>query len=122
MIKTVEVIVIIALLIFSFFLGVKYSDGIKSRMSWLQTQDEQEVELPDLSNENGEAQITGEESIDPNAPPAIENLDNVDQAQIPTQPVAQGQNGVAVPVPPAPAPVAPAPAPVAPAPVAPASR
>ena len=113
MIKTVEVIVIIALLIFSFFLGVKYSDGIKSRMSWLQTQDEQEVELPDLSNENGEAQISGEESVDPNAPPAIENLDNVNPAQVPAQPAAQGQVApeapVAVAVPgQVPAPVAPA--------------
>lgn len=108
MIKTVEVIVIIALLIFSFFLGVKYSDGIKSRMSWLQTQDEQEVELPDLSNENGEAQITGEEPVDPNAPPAIENLDNIDPAQVPASVAPQGQV--------APDPVAPAPAAAAPAP------
>jgi len=113
MIKTVEVIVIIALLIFSFFLGVKYSDGIKSRMSWLETQDEQEVELPDLSNENGEAQITGEDVVDPNAPPAIENLDNVDPAQIPTQPALQGQ---APSAPAVPAPVDPASAPVLPVP------
>ncbi|MFZ9181601.1 MAG: hypothetical protein ACO201_07040 [Rickettsiales bacterium] len=117
MIKTVEVIVIIALLIFSFFLGVKYSDGIKSRMSWLQTQDEQEVELPDLSNENGEAQITGEEPIDPNAPPAIENLDNVDPTQVPAQPAVQGQVAPVAPAPSADPVQAPVPAPVAPAPV-----
>ena len=74
MIKTVEVIVIIALIIFSFFLGVKYSESVKSRMSWLETQDEQEVELPDLSNENSEIGISAEEVVDPNAP-ALDNAE-----------------------------------------------
>lgn len=73
MIKSVEIIVIIALLIFSFFLGVKYSDSVKNQMSWLKTQDEQEVELPDLSNENSETL-----GIDPeiNAAVPAENFDN----------------------------------------------
>lgn len=54
MIKTIELIVVITLLIFSFFAGVKYSDSVKNHASWLfETRDEQEVELPDLSNENG---------------------------------------------------------------------
>ncbi|OFW81174.1 MAG: hypothetical protein A2887_01490 [Alphaproteobacteria bacterium RIFCSPLOWO2_01_FULL_40_26] len=53
MIKTIELIVIITLLIFAFFAGVKYSDSVKSHASWLfETRDEEEVELPDLSNEN----------------------------------------------------------------------
>lgn len=73
MIKTVEIIVIIALLIFSFFLGVKYSDSVKNQMSWLKTQDEQEVELPDLSNENNE-NISSEPEI--NAAIPAENFDN----------------------------------------------
>lgn len=106
MIKTVEVIVIIALIIFSFFLGVKYSESVKSHMSWLETQDEQEVELPDLSNENSEVGISAEEVVDPNAP-ALDNVDAnapniqvapavpVENAQVPTQPT------------PAPTPVAP---------------
>ena len=76
MIKTVEVIVIIALIIFSFFLGVKYSESVKSHMSWLENQDEQEVELPDLSNENSEIGISAEEVVDPNAP-ALDNVDAV---------------------------------------------
>lgn len=53
MIRTIELIVIITLIIFAFFAGVKYSDSIKSHASWLfETKDEEEIELPDLSNEN----------------------------------------------------------------------
>jgi len=87
MIKTVEVIVIIALIIFSFFLGVKYSESIKSHMSWLENQDEQEVELPDLSNENSEIGISAEEVVDPNAP-ALDNVNaNAPQVAQPAVPV-----------------------------------
>ncbi|NBX52899.1 MAG: hypothetical protein EBT63_04545 [Proteobacteria bacterium] len=109
MIKTVEVIVIIALLIFSFFLGVKYSDSVKSRMSWLETQDEQEVELPDLSNENSEIDISTEEVVDPNAP-ALDNVDP-DAPQVAQPSVAPVENAPSqvqpVPAQPAPAPTAP---------------
>jgi len=101
MIKTVEVIVIIALIIFSFFLGVKNSESVKSHMSWLETQDEQEVELPDLSNESGEIGISAEEVIDPNAP-ALDNSEaTVNQVAqpAPAVPVENAQ----VPVPNAPA-------------------
>lgn len=111
MIKTVEVIVIIALIIFSFFLGVKYSESVKSRMSWLETQDEQEVELPDLSNENSEIGISAEEVVDPNAP-ALDNTDTI----APTNQVAPAVPAENVPVPaqPVPAQTVPASAPVAP--------
>jgi hypothetical protein len=107
MIKTVEVIVIIALIIFSFFLGVKYSESVKSHMSWLENQDEQEVELPDLSNENGEIGISTEEVVDPNAP-ALDNVDaNAPQVQ-PTVPVENAPvQAQPVPAQPVPAPVAP---------------
>ena len=104
MIKTVEIIVIIALLIFSFFLGVKYSDSIKSRMSWLETQDEQEVELPDLSNEPTNEVVGGPvESSDVNNAPALDNV-NVDSAgqPLPTEAPAEAnapQPNVAVPAP-----------------------
>ena len=109
MIKTVEVIVIIALIIFSFFLGVKYSESVKSHMSWLETQDEQEVELPDLSNENSEVGISAEEVVDPNAP-ALDNVDpNASTNQVaPVAPVENAQ------VPAQPVPAQPAPIPVAP--------
>ena len=110
MIKTVEVIVIIALIIFSFFLGVKYSESIKSHMSWLENQDEQEVELPDLSNENSEIGISAEEVIDPNAP-ALDNV-NANAPQVVQPAVAPVENApVAQPVPAQPAPAS---APVAP--------
>ena len=97
MIKTVEVIVIIALIIFSFFLGVKYSESVKSHMSWLETQDEQEVELPDLSNENSEGVISVDEVVDPNAPALDNNAEGV----------APAENAQVAPAPNAPAPVAP---------------
>ena len=109
MIKTVEVIVIIALIIFSFFLGVKYSESVKSRMSWLETQDEQEVELPDLSNESGEIGISAEEVIDPNAPA----LDNAEAPVNQVAPAVPDEN-VPVQAQQVPAQPAPASAPVAP--------
>lgn len=109
MIKTVEVIVIIALIIFSFFLGVKYSESVKSHMSWLETQDEQEVELPDLSNESGEIGISAEEVIDPNAPV----LDNAEAPVNQAMPAVPAEN-VQVPAPNAQVQPAPASAPVAP--------
>ena len=110
MIKTVEVIVIIALIIFSFFLGVKYSESIKSHMSWLENQDEQEVELPDLSNENSEIGISAEEVIDPNSP-ALDNVNaNAPQVAQPAIPV-ENAPAQAQPVPAQPAPAS---APVAP--------
>ncbi len=52
MTKVIELIIVITLLIFSFFAGVKYSDSIKNHASWLFEPKEDEVELPDLSNEN----------------------------------------------------------------------
>jgi hypothetical protein len=105
MIKTVEVIVIIALIIFSFFLGVKYSESIKSHMSWLENQDEQEVELPDLSNENSEIGISAEEVIDPNAP-ALDNV-NANAPQVVQPAVAPVENAPVAQPAPASAPVAP---------------
>ena len=111
MIKAVEVIVIIALIIFSFFLGVKYSESIKSHMSWLENQDEQEVELPDLSNENSEIGISAEEVIDPNSP-ALDNV-NANAPQVAQPAVAPVENAPAQ-AQPVPAQPAPASAPVAP--------
>ena len=112
MIKTVEVIVIIALIIFSFFLGVKYSESVKSHMSWLETQDEQEVELPDLSNENSEVAPT-EEVIDANAP-ILDNVDPATSSNQGAQPSAPIENAQ-VPAESSQVEPAPASAPVAPA-------
>lgn len=49
--RTIELIVVLTLLIFSFFAGVKYSDSIKNHASWIFEAKEEDVELPDLSNE-----------------------------------------------------------------------
>lgn len=72
MIKTIELIVVVTLLIFAFFAGVKYSESVKNHASWLfETRDEEEVELPDLSNEN---------SVEISAP-TDENGENLNAAQ-----------------------------------------
>ena len=56
MIKSVEAIIVIILVLFSFFLGVKYSESVKNHASWLfeAKEEEEEVQLPDLSNEEQE--------------------------------------------------------------------
>lgn len=90
MIKTIELIVAITLLIFSFFAGVKYSDSVRNHASWLfETRDEQEVELPDLSNENnGEIGATIDENgenlggdINQEMPQDSVPMDNIDTNQ-----------------------------------------
>jgi hypothetical protein len=52
MTKTVKLILALILLIFAFITGVRYSDAIKGHASWLFETKEEEVELPDLSDEN----------------------------------------------------------------------
>jgi hypothetical protein len=116
MVKVIELIVVLALLVFSFFAGVKYSDSVRERASWLFESKEEEVELPDLSGENpAEAGAPMDENgvnlENPAAAPAAAPMDNIDAAP------------AAAPVAPA-APVAapaPAAAPVA-APAKPAAR
>ncbi len=66
--KKIELALVLFLLVFAFFAGVSYSDAIKNHASWLFEPKEEEVELPDLSNEKpGDAVI-----IDDNG----ENVDN----------------------------------------------
>lgn len=60
MVKLVEAIVVLTLLVFSFFIGVKYSESVKSHASWLFESKEEEVELPDLLNENNSEILNGE--------------------------------------------------------------
>ena len=73
MIKVIELIIVATLLIFSFFAGVKYSDSVKNHASWLFEQKEEEVELPDLSNE----------SIQEMSAPMDENGENHDDSGMP---------------------------------------
>ncbi|GDX36721.1 hypothetical protein LBMAG18_12320 [Alphaproteobacteria bacterium] len=64
MIKIVELIIVVTLLIFSFLAGVKYSDSVKNHVSWLFENKEEEIELPDLSNENAVEIAPSEGTID----------------------------------------------------------
>ena len=82
MIKLVELIIVVTLLIFSFLAGVKYADSVKSHVSWLFENKEEEIELPDLSNENaveitapaeGSAPAEGDTSISTDQQKPVEN-------------------------------------------------
>ena len=55
MIKAIESIVFIGLLIFSFFLGVRYSNTVKENISWLQTKSDEELELPNINEESSDS-------------------------------------------------------------------
>jgi hypothetical protein len=70
MTKVIELIVVLVLLVFAFFAGVKYSDSVKSHASWIFESKDEEIELPDLSdetvNESGAAveEKNAEEGVD----------------------------------------------------------
>jgi hypothetical protein len=69
--KAAEAIVIITLMIFSFILGVKCSDSVKNHAGWLFETKEDEVELPDLTNDgNGEINVIDENGAPAENPPA----------------------------------------------------
>lgn len=89
MIKLVELIIIVILLVFSFLGGVKYSDGVKSHVSWLFENKEEEIELPDLSNENA-VEITAPTE---GANSAVDETGNID-ANKPVDPNASSANPV----------------------------
>lgn len=52
--NTTKIIVTLTLMLFAFFAGVKYSEAVKNHAGWLFEPKEEEVELPDLSNEAGD--------------------------------------------------------------------
>ncbi len=96
MTKAIEGIVIVTLLLFAFFIGVKYSESVKSHASWLFENKEDEVELPDLSNENsGEIGATVDENAA--APENAAPMDNLDDAAAPAAAPAQAPASVAAP-------------------------
>lgn len=51
MTKSMQLVLVLALAIFSFIAGVRYSDSVKTHASWLFEGKQDEVELPDLSHE-----------------------------------------------------------------------
>lgn len=90
--RTLEIVVILFLSLFSFFLGVKYSKTIKEHASWMFENKGDEVELPDLSNtENPEMDAPVDENgkpIDQTTPPAedqniVPSIDDTDNAVAP---------------------------------------
>jgi len=91
MIKTIELILVATLLIFSFFAGVKYSESVKNHASWLfESKGEEEVELPDLSGEsNVEISVPGDANIEVNATQGGAAQDAVVVTQEPATPGAQ---------------------------------
>ena len=99
MIKLVELIIVVTLLIFSFLAGVKYADSVKSHVSWLFENKEEEIELPDLSNENaveitapaeGSAPAEGDASVPADQQKTVENqgANTATDANAPANPAA----------------------------------
>jgi hypothetical protein len=83
MTKAIEFIVVLTLLIFAFFAGVNYSDSIKNHASWLFEPKEEEIALPDLSNENlQEIESPMDESAINNGAVAPSSLNIQDPAQV----------------------------------------
>ena len=75
MIKLVELIIVVTLLIFSFLAGVKYADSVKSHVSLLFENKEDEIELPYLSNENAveiTAPAEGSAPLEGEAPASVD--------------------------------------------------
>lgn len=60
--KITELAIFFALLVVTFLAGVKYSDPIKSHASWLFEAKEEELELPDLSNEESTEELNIEQN------------------------------------------------------------
>ncbi|MDX2082910.1 MAG: hypothetical protein SFV53_02860 [Rickettsiales bacterium] len=91
MTKIIELIVVVTLLIFSFVIGVKYSENVKSHASWLFESKEEEVDLPDLTNENNADESTiydgGAAENGDQMPEATDNsvtMDNGSEIETPT--------------------------------------
>ena len=61
--KITELAIFSALLVVAFLAGVKYSDPIKSHASWLFEAKEEELELPDLSNEENTEELSIEQKL-----------------------------------------------------------
>ena len=55
MTKTIKITISFILLLLAFFAGVSYSDSVKESAGWLFEGRGDEVELPDLSTEEGAA-------------------------------------------------------------------
>jgi hypothetical protein len=82
MIKIIEAVIILSLMVFSFFLGVKYSEQVKMRASWMfDVKSDEEVELPDLSKEgSNQSDFVVDENGD-----TIENKQDTNNLEAPNE-------------------------------------
>jgi len=61
--KAIKIVVVAAVAALAFVAGVKYSEQVKSHASWMFESKEDEVALPDLSNEEIENAASSEQDI-----------------------------------------------------------
>lgn len=89
--KLSKSVFILVLILVSFFLGVSYSDSVKEHAGWLFEQKEEEIELPDMSQEKGaEFNVEGEENFDGTKDSA--NVANEEVKPVAQQPAATPAN------------------------------
>lgn len=94
MIKAIELIVVLILLVFAFLAGVKYSDSVRSHAGWIFESKDEEVELPDLSDEKVNESSTEEKNSENgsdqmSAPQDSAPMDNVEENQAKPMPAVR---------------------------------
>lgn len=102
MIKFIELIIVLALLIFSFFTGVKYSDQVKERASWLFEAKEEEIELPEIKDQEGGVDQQLDENgqvIDQKGILIEEDNQNINAGVVPMDSIGNEDDGASSPVP-----------------------
>jgi len=72
MTKTIKITISFILLLLTFFAGVNYSDAVKESAGWLFEGRGDEIELPDLSTEEGVIGGEVEAPLDVSSPTAEE--------------------------------------------------
>ncbi len=58
--KAVQIIIVAVALVAGVVVGVKYSEQLKNNFSWMSESKDEEVALPDLSNEEIDGAASGE--------------------------------------------------------------
>ena len=102
MIKFIELIIVLALLIFSFFTGVKYSDQVKERASWLFETKEEEIELPEIKDQEGGVDQQLDENgqvIDQKGILIEEDNQNINAGGVPMDSIGNEDDGASATVP-----------------------
>lgn len=84
--KAVKIAIVTVAAVLSFVAGVKYAEQVKSHASWMFESKDDEVALPDLSNEEIDGATSGEQDILTNGKAAPEAA--VEAASAPMDSVA----------------------------------